>query len=340
MLSVSMIVRNEARNLPRCLESIKGLADEIVVVDTGSYDGTQEIIENSGAKLVQSRWKDDFSEARNECLDHCAGDWILILDADEAIDPSDHDRIKRAMEGDYLAYNLIVRNYVPNEDICVFDKSPVENKTSYGIASSYGYYVDNVALRLFRREPDIRFTGRVHESVAPAYEARGIQIGALSAVIHHFGKVDADHERGKSELYYRLAKKDAEENPSESRFQFNLMLQAHIHGAYAEAVNAANAFMRLESKVPSIVPLVGGMGHQALGNHNAAISYFKLVLENDPNHLMALVQCAVSLCALGALDPAESLLVAASAAHGNSPKIDAILAQVRLAKVQISMGAL
>ncbi|HEY1789940.1 MAG TPA: glycosyltransferase family 2 protein, partial [Verrucomicrobiae bacterium] len=82
-LSVAMIVRNEARCLARCLDSIRALADEIVIVDTGSTDGTVEIAEAFKAKVSQFKWVDDFSAARNFSLDQAAGDWILVLDGDE-----------------------------------------------------------------------------------------------------------------------------------------------------------------------------------------------------------------------------------------------------------------
>jgi glycosyltransferase involved in cell wall biosynthesis len=78
-----MIVRNEARCLARCLGSIRALADEIVIVDTGSTDGTIEIAKTFNAKILRFDWIDDFSAARNFSLDRAAGDWILVLDADE-----------------------------------------------------------------------------------------------------------------------------------------------------------------------------------------------------------------------------------------------------------------
>lgn len=78
-----MIVRNEARCLARCLDSVRELADEIVIADTGSTDGTVEIAKDFNAKISRFEWVDDFSAARNFSLDQAAGDWILVLDADE-----------------------------------------------------------------------------------------------------------------------------------------------------------------------------------------------------------------------------------------------------------------
>src|ERR1043165_7712525 len=87
-LSLALIVKNEARCLARCLESVRGILDEIVVVDTGSTDDTASIAKRYGAKISNFAWKDDFSIARNFALEQATGDWILVLDADENASPA------------------------------------------------------------------------------------------------------------------------------------------------------------------------------------------------------------------------------------------------------------
>jgi glycosyltransferase involved in cell wall biosynthesis len=82
-LSAALIVKNEARCLARCLESIRPVVDEIVVVDTGSTDETAAVGRRLGAKVTTFTWVDDFSAARNFALEQTTGDWILVLDADE-----------------------------------------------------------------------------------------------------------------------------------------------------------------------------------------------------------------------------------------------------------------
>lgn len=84
-ISACMIVKNEEKNLPRCLDSIGNLVDEIVVVDTGSTDRTVQIAESYGARIFHSPWRDDFSFHRNESMEHATGDWILRIDADEEL---------------------------------------------------------------------------------------------------------------------------------------------------------------------------------------------------------------------------------------------------------------
>src|SRR5207253_10332123 len=80
-LSLCMIVKNEERFLRNCLESVKDIVDEMVIVDTGSTDSTPDIAREYGAKVIPHVWKDDFSEARNVSLDHAEGDWVLWLAA-------------------------------------------------------------------------------------------------------------------------------------------------------------------------------------------------------------------------------------------------------------------
>ncbi|MGD0816548.1 MAG: glycosyltransferase [Verrucomicrobiota bacterium] len=85
-LSLAMIVKNESRCLARCLQSVRAIVDEIVVADTGSTDDTIKIAREFGAKISSFEWVGDFAAARNFALRQAAGDWILVLDADEWAD--------------------------------------------------------------------------------------------------------------------------------------------------------------------------------------------------------------------------------------------------------------
>ncbi len=80
-----MIARDEAERLERCLASVRGVADEVCLVDTGSQDGTAELARALGARVEERPWRDDFAEARNASLAMARGDWILVLDADEEL---------------------------------------------------------------------------------------------------------------------------------------------------------------------------------------------------------------------------------------------------------------
>src|SRR5690625_1373316 len=94
LLSVCMIVKDEERVLDRCLESIHGIADEIVVVDTGSIDKTKEITAKYTDKLYDFEWVNDFSKARNYSASKATGKWILVIDADEYVDRESFKKFK------------------------------------------------------------------------------------------------------------------------------------------------------------------------------------------------------------------------------------------------------
>jgi len=109
-----MITKNEEKYLAKCLQSVKPISDEIVVVDTGSEDRTREIAVAYGAKVFNFRWQDDFANARNYSMSKAGGDWILILDADEVIAPIDYEGFRElighAPDRD-AAFSIKTRNY-------------------------------------------------------------------------------------------------------------------------------------------------------------------------------------------------------------------------------------
>ncbi len=163
-LSVCMIVRNEAELLPDCLASLDGLADEVLVTDTGSTDDTVRIAAEHGASVSSHPWKDDFSEARNASIRHAKGDWILWVDADERINKADHDRIRRLIgDGRCDAYAV-----------------PIASETPGGRQITFGH-------RLFRNRRGFRFSGRIHEQVSPSIERAGGRIRRADFTIAHCG---------------------------------------------------------------------------------------------------------------------------------------------------------
>lgn len=99
-LSLVMIVKNEENNIRRCLESVKGIVDEIVIVDTGSIDKTKDIALEFNAKIFDYKWDNNFAKARNYSIKNSSGDWNLILDADEYISNINLTNIKAFINSD------------------------------------------------------------------------------------------------------------------------------------------------------------------------------------------------------------------------------------------------
>ncbi|MFF2889990.1 glycosyltransferase [Paenibacillus sp. NPDC057967] len=101
LLSLCMIVKNEEQVLARCLDSVNGLVDEIIIVDTGSTDSTRNIALRYTTHVLDFQWNSNFAAARNTSIQHATGKWILILDADEYLNHSDHSSLRDTLESIY-----------------------------------------------------------------------------------------------------------------------------------------------------------------------------------------------------------------------------------------------
>ena len=98
-VTLTVIARDEEKNLPKCLESVRGLFDEIVVIDTGSHHRTAEIARSFGAKVFDFPWIDDFAAARNAALERATGDYAFWLDADDVVDPPQREKLRALLDG-------------------------------------------------------------------------------------------------------------------------------------------------------------------------------------------------------------------------------------------------
>ena len=153
-ISISMIVKNESKTLQSTLESIKNIADEIIIVDTGSTDNTIEIAKNYTDKIYHLDWANDFSFARNYSLDKCVGNWVMYIDADEVLTEQSakqfRNTIKLAGDNDGLLITKII-NYGLDDN---------GKKIEY-----IGQYP-----RIFRNIgfPLVHFFGRIHEQIGPS----------------------------------------------------------------------------------------------------------------------------------------------------------------------------
>lgn len=105
MISLCMIVKNEEENLGRCLDSVKDIVDEIIIVDTGSKDNTVKVAKQFGANVLFYQWNDDFAAARNFSISMAKHDWIFILDADEELEPINDEQLQK------LTQNTRVEGY-------------------------------------------------------------------------------------------------------------------------------------------------------------------------------------------------------------------------------------
>ncbi|MEW6447585.1 MAG: tetratricopeptide repeat protein [Bacillota bacterium] len=230
-LSLCMIVKDEEEHLPRCLKSVQGVVDEIIVVDTGSTDRTVAIAESFGAKVYRFPWAGDFSAARNVSLEKATGDWIIFLDADEELVPGDGAKLREIIaSGEADGYYLTEINFVG-------DKPGIDA-------------VVNTAFRVFRSRPEHRFTGAIHEQIVACVQAHGGRIAFSDVRINHYGYLNQT-SLGKNKIQRNLAilKKEVKKRPKDNYHRFNLGVEYLRLGKYQEALKE---FQKAFHKLPSL----------------------------------------------------------------------------------------
>jgi len=205
-LSVCMIVKNEEKQIARCLMSLVPVASEIIVVDTGSTDRTRDIARVFGAQIHDFEWSGDFSEARNVSLEKAAGEWVLVHDADEVLSPLDHDKLRDITSrtpSKPLAYVLTTRNYITEPNVDQW----TGNIGEYAKEEAGSGWFPSGKVRLFVNDKRIRFRNPVHELLEPSINEAGVTMLRCDIPIHHYGKLPSENTAKKSKLYYELGKK-------------------------------------------------------------------------------------------------------------------------------------
>ena len=214
-VSAALIVRDEERFLPGCLDFLAGKVDEVIIVDTGSRDRTVEIGEESGARILHHVWADDFAQARNIALDAASSSWILYIDADERLS---------------LPGGGMVGAYVdPTAAACLVRFKPKSGYTRY------------LEWRIFRNDPRIRFEGRIHESMVRSIQdvasSDGLKIVRTPVQIDHLG-YDGDQAH-KHPRNLPLLEACVRENPDRIYYWYHLAETLAALGRVEDAVGIA-----------------------------------------------------------------------------------------------------
>jgi hypothetical protein len=232
-ISVCLIVRDEEATLQRCLESFRDVADELIVVDTGSRDRSIEIARSAGARLERFEWCDDFSAARNYACSFAKGRWIMMPDGDELLRGAGASTIVGLLE------------QVPDDVVNIL----VENRTIVDGAVAAVALTD----RLFRNRPEIRWRYRVHEVLDTA---GGRTAMTRDFYLHHEPGAKRDEamrvSQERIELYLRALSLDVEEQPDDPRPLYYLASTLNGAARYAEAQEAYERyFERSEGREPA-----------------------------------------------------------------------------------------
>jgi glycosyltransferase involved in cell wall biosynthesis len=212
-ISLCMIVKNEERFLAECLESVKGVVDEINVVDTGSTDRTVEIARSYGANVIFREWRNDFGWARNQAIEMATRRWTLVLDADEEIAPESLPvlRALRDTPADLTTVYLQIQNLVDDE-------------------AGSGATMSHILPRIFPTSPRIRYRGVIHENII--LDGKDHLPGTVTTIlVRHKGYTrEVLDARSKSERNRPLLERAIRENGEDSFSWYNFGVTAVVSG--------------------------------------------------------------------------------------------------------------
>ena len=242
-VTLSMIVKNEEKYLRECLESVKDVADEIVIVDTGSTDKTIEIAEEFNSKIFHFNWINDFSAARNFALSKSKGDWILYLDADERLSLESINELKRVTAS---SNKIGVK--------CLVNSIDSVRKNSQMMKY----------IRLFKNDSNIKFTGKAHEQIEDSLLQNSYKIIDSNIEIIHFG--------------YDVAEDKLKEK---AKRNLTLLLEDYSKGKTPYlAYQIANSYSVLGEKNKKIFYYTEALNNNNLGKELRSICFINLA-ENE-----------------------------------------------------------
>jgi glycosyltransferase involved in cell wall biosynthesis len=276
-----MITKNEAARLGHCLESVKALEPELIVVDTGSTDATADIAMSYGATVVSHDFGFvDFSEARNRALALARGAWILVLDADERLEPASVPRIADlVIQGDNAGYYFERLNHARGQNAPTVD----------------------YAVRLFPNRPEYRYQGRVHETIDASILRSGGKLIRTPVQIHHDFSGDSEARRQRNLWYIGILSEEIAANPSDaSRLDF-LAAEYHQLGMFDQAAEVADRIATIRPLDPEAQLNAGIYNLLHKMDRDRAAAHFAHSLQLRPGYpeaqsFLALAQGPLEAC--------------------------------------------
>ncbi|OGS37530.1 MAG: hypothetical protein A2293_12800 [Elusimicrobia bacterium RIFOXYB2_FULL_49_7] len=270
VLSLCLIVKNEAAYLDRCLASYRGVADEIIVVDTGSSDNSPDIARQYHAKVIQTGWEGDFSKARNLSLEQATGTWLLWTDADDVIDSVNGAKIKQLISGAApdRCFGFMIKN------------------TQDGVLGS----VFN-QIRLFPNHPTARFRYRVHEQVLPSLQESGFQTIFTDIMVMHTGYSSPDVVKQKQIRNLAILEKEVVERPDNPVIAYSYAGNLLDLDRFQEAVPWYEKALRFslaqhaEEHIAQAVPVALASLYGRLKDFNQSRLWAKKALLQNPDNV-------------------------------------------------------
>lgn len=292
-LAVCMIVRDEAELLPGCLDSIAGLWDELIVVDTGSNDETVAIGDSYGATIGKYPWNNSFANARNYAKRIAVCDWIFVIDADERLTQQVVQNIRSLIQvAEQPAYVVPSRNYlsgISEEGSTRISPTYFEYdafRTLLAPVSHAKAYVLTRTTRLYKNDPAYTYTGAIHNEIHRSILDTGAEIGvADQVVVHHFGMMLGDQTK-KRERQIATSQRKFDDEPENIQAIYEYANILHQTNRHAEAEP-------LLQRVCAAYPVWGkphielGLVQTALGQTDVAIETYARILRIHPHYVDA-----------------------------------------------------
>ncbi|RAQ40763.1 glycosyltransferase [Arthrospira sp. O9.13F] len=323
-LSFCIIAKNEAHQLGECLQTVGKLVDEMIVVDTGSRDGTPEVAKNMGARVYEFSWCDDFAAARNAGLKYVTGDWVLVLDADERLRAGIIPKIRSLInQEDYLLINLVRQEIGAVQSPYSLVSRLFRNHPDLYFSRPYHALVDDSVMEILRREPDWRIGSIPEIAIAhygystDAIAARNKQQRACQAMESYFKQHPDDPYLASKlgALYVQLGKLSAGIDLLEkglkqaSGIEGGTMYELHYHLGIAYSkrgqLEAAEAQYKKAIAV-NVFPQLKIGAYNNLGNllkergHlKGAQSAYETTIEIDPLFSLGYYNLGMTLRAMG-----------------------------------------
>jgi len=204
-ISLCTIARDEEQLLPACLASVKDAVDEMVVVDTGSQDGTVAVAKEAGAVVVHHLWRDDPAAARNAALDAASSDWILVLDADEALAPGAAVTLREAITSENLVCGLLP----------IIESDSLEASMEDVLQGTAEMGVPTYLPRLFRRVDDLHWVDGTQQPLAEWLEKHESRTRRIAAPIVHYGWARDRNLSEDDDSDIRALQKEVQRRPQE-----------------------------------------------------------------------------------------------------------------------------
>lgn len=292
IVSLCMLVKNEAGLLAKAISSVRTFINELIVIDTGSTDGSDEVAERLGAKVRYFDWKHDFSAARNFSLSHAKGDWILRIDPDETVP------WETAIQIPSLIRNQQAEGYV----------FPIINWLQDPASTQNANWALSETCRLFKNQyPTIHYSNPVHEELDDSFTALGakrekefleqgstpeeakekgkVLVAKVPFQMFHYGYLrEKNFLDKKFDYYYQLGERHLEMNPEDSRPWFNRAVhEMHMH-RYQDAIKSYQKTLELDPKNFMAANDVGCLYLTVLGDIGRADEMFRRALSYMTEH--------------------------------------------------------